>query len=139
MNDTDKAAGSGLHDATCSDSSLSALCPGIHPSHVTAVVKSLRGDMIKLTAAVSKDWNDTVVRVDIWGQLGGGGNPLYPPRDPDKSVAKYGGVEGYKNSPTRGLLHHITPGQYLSFSMRARNYFFLPNSGVRRASENENI
>ena len=103
--------------------SLSRLRPGLHPSHVTEVATSLRGGSIKLTAAVSES-------VDIWGQVEGGGNPIYPPRDPDRSVAKHGGVEGYKNSPARDLLHHITIGQYLAFSVRARNYFCLPNDKV---------
>jgi hypothetical protein len=57
------------------------------------------------------------------GHVEGVGSPLYPPRNPDKSVAKYGGVEGYKKSPERGLFHHITIGQYLGFSIRARKYF----------------
>lgn len=97
--------------------------PGIHPAHVTETVTSLRGGAIKLTAAVSKGWEAAHVNVDIWGQLNGAGNPLYLPRDPDKSVAKYGGVDGYLKSPARGLLHHITIGQYLGFMMRARKHF----------------
>lgn len=101
---------------------MSELSPGTHPSHVTKVVRSLRGGNIKLTAAVSGE-----ERVDIWGQLEGSGNPLYPPRDPDKSVAKHGGVDGYKNSPARQLFHHITVGQYLSFAKQAREYFELPS------------
>lgn len=86
----------------------------MHPSHITEVVPSLRGGSIKLTAAVSEV-------VDVWGQVEGVGNPLYPPRDPDKSMAKHGGVDGYRNSPARGLFYHITVGQYLAFSMRARH------------------
>ena len=89
------------------------LRPGLHPHHFTEVVKSLRGGTIKLTAAMSET-------IDIWGQIEGKGNPLYPPRNPDKSVAKYGGVEGYKNSPDRGLFYHITIGQYLGFTLRVQ-------------------
>lgn len=95
------------------------LQPGLHPSHVTQTIPSLRGDSIKLTAAVSEG-------VDIWGQLEGTGRPIYPPRNPDKSVAKYGGVEGYKNSPERELFHYITLGQYLVFATRARDHFASP-------------
>lgn len=102
------------------------LKPGLHPNHVTETVNSLRGGVIKLTAAVSKSDSNSSVYVDIWGQVNGKGNPLYPPRDPDKSVAKHGGVEAYKNSPARGLFHHITIGQYLAFSLRARRHFSVP-------------
>lgn len=97
------------------------LQPGLHPSHVTQTIPSLRGGSIKLTAAVAEG-------VDIWGQLEGSGTPLYPPRDPDKSVAKYGGVEGYKNSPARGLFHYISLGQYLLFATRARAFFAHPTA-----------
>lgn len=102
------------------------LKPGLHPHHVTEIVNSLRGGTIKLTADVSKSDNDSSMCVDIWGQVNEGGNPLYPPRDPDKSVAKHGGVEAYKNSPARGLFYHITIGQYLAFSLRARRHFSVP-------------
>ena len=100
----------------------SGLQPGIHPTHVTQEVESLQGGTIKLTAAVYNDLGDT--QVDIWGNIDGG-NPIYPPRDPDKSVAKHGGVDGYKNSPARGLFHHITLAQYLSFQERAKKHFLL--------------
>lgn len=113
---------------------MSELSPGIHPHHVTKVVRSLRGGSIKLTAAVSDE-----AQVDIWGQLDGAGPPLYPPRDPDKSIAKHGGVEGYKNSPARQLFHHITVGQYLAFGKQAREYFDKPPAlytGAAKGREN---
>lgn len=94
------------------------LQPGVHPYHVTLTVPSLQGGTIRLTAAVCGD------TVDIWGQIEGKGNPLYPPRNPDKSIAKYGGIEGYLKSPDRGLFHHIRISQYLSLVMRAKNYFY---------------
>lgn len=100
------------------------LLPGLHPTHVTEIVRSVRGCNIKLTASVSQNWCEDSPWIDVWGQLEGSGNPLYPPRDPDKSIAKYGGVEGYKNSPARGLFHYITLGQYLSLRVRALNHFY---------------
>ena len=76
-------------------------------------VPSLQGGFIRLTA--------TVDSIDIWGQLQDGGNPLYPPRNLDKSLEKYGGsVEEYKQSPDRELFHYITIGQYISLIMRVR-------------------
>jgi len=105
-----------LGAASCSASSLSRLRPGMHPAHVTKFVRSRQGGVIKLTAAVSDE-------VDVWGQIGGQGRPLCLPRNPDKSIARFGGVAGYLNSPERGLLHHITTGQYLSFVQSAILYF----------------
>jgi len=109
-------SGKGLDGTPCSASSLSRLLPGTHPAHVTKLVRSLQGGVIKLTAAVSDE-------VDVWGQIGGRGNPLYLPRNSDKSIVRFGGVAGYLNSPERGLLHHITVGQYLAFVQSAILYF----------------
>lgn len=96
-----------------------------HSAPYTEVLKSLQGGVLQLKAIVFREPSNMALQVDIWGRVGNE-NPIYPPRDPDKSIAKHGGVEGYKKSPARGLFHHITIGQYLAFRMRAENHFLAP-------------
>ena len=94
---------------------------GMHPNHCVQTIKSIRGFDITLTAAVYPESNGKS-EVDIWGRVNNG-NPLRPPRNPDKSSAeKCGGVEAYLKSPTRELFYHITLGQYLGFKLRALNF-----------------
>jgi hypothetical protein len=87
--------------------------------HYTETVTTLHGQEMQLTACVHMEPWDKFPRVDTWGRVERKGNPLYPPRTPVKSIAKYGGVEGYLKSPDRGLFHHISIGQYLAFNQRA--------------------
>ena len=95
----------------------------LRPEHYYAeVFKSRQGGTIKLTAEDFTDFGDTTQTIDIWGRVGDG-NPIRLNKDPDKSMKKYGGVVGYENSPARGILYHITVGEYFAFNMRAREYF----------------
>jgi hypothetical protein len=88
----------------------------------TETLLTVRGESITLKAVSAWTFTHRVPEVHVWGRIGQGRN-LFLPNDPDRSVDKHGGVEGYKNSPARELLHHITPGQFLAFSVRAIQHF----------------
>jgi hypothetical protein len=90
--------------------------------HYKETVLTLHGQEMQLTACVHMEPWDKFPRVDTWGRVEGKGNPIYPPRNPDKSIAKYGGIKNYLESKERELFYHISIGQYLAFNQRATEH-----------------